>query len=254
MKLLNLYKKALNESHSESCIAKYGKDLFAQQLGGVEPNTDIENGHLNQVQKFTDSDFGFGLSPEIIDAMGNLKTCIKQYPDVLLPNDTVVYRGVRFSLGHFIKNNILLPLEKPINHKLKSSAVIQSWSEDIKIAEGFGGAFLDEELWEEFINDFKKVDGRGEKAENMFYKDKVLKKYLELEIPILISTKTNPDNFLFKGNVMNKLSSSEGESEVIRVGNEPIDVELIVPKRQLSIYSFKALKLINDILEYGYEQ
>jgi hypothetical protein len=52
---------------------------------------------------------------------------------------------------------------------------------------------------------------------------------------------------------MDKLSSTEGESEVIRVGNEPIDVELIVPKSQLSPYSFKALTLINDILEYGYE-
>ena len=253
MKLLNLYKKVLNESHSEGCIAKYGKELFAQQLGGTEPNTDIENDNLNQVQKFTDSDFGLSLSPEIIDAVGNLKKCIQQYPDVLMPNNTLVYRGVRFSLGHFIKNNIPLPLENPINHKLNSKAVIQSWSEDIKTAEGFAGSVLDDRLWMDFSNDFKLINGKGEKTENKFYKDKVLKKYIKLEIPIIIISKTNPDNFLFKGNIMDKLSSTEGESEVIRVGNEPIDVELIVPKKQLSIYSFKALKLINDILEYGYE-
>jgi hypothetical protein len=253
MKLYKIYENLLTESKISGCLTKYGNQLFAQQLGGTEVNTDIENNHLDLIQKYTDDEFGSELNNDTVEALNSLINCVKQYPEVLEPNNVNVYRGERIKLSYFIENNILIPLKTPIKHTFNAKNPFQSWTENLEVAQSFSNAFDDvnDKMWENFTKEFKMVYNKGEKVENDFYLNKVLKKYMDLKIPVIVSIKATSETFLFKADVMNKISSMDvPEYEVIRIGNSPISVDMNL-SNVLNLYSVKALNLINDILEYG---
>ena len=253
MKLYKIYENLLTESKISGCLTKYGNQLFAQQLGGTEVNTDIENNHLDLIQKYTDDEFGSELNNDTVEALNSLINCVKQYPEVLEPNNVNVYRGERIKLSYFIENNILIPLKTPIKHTFNAKNPFQSWTENLEVAQSFSNAFDDvnDKMWENFTKEFKMVYNKGEKVENDFYLNKVLKKYMDLKIPVIVSIKATSETFLFKADVMNKISLMDvPEYEVIRIGNSPISVDMNL-SNVLNLYSVKALNLINDILEYG---
>ena len=94
MKIYEAYKTLLIEAEIESCVKKFGHELFGHELGGKEPNTGIENTYVRDIENFTDNKYGEEIDSSFVKALKTLKTCMGQYPEVLVPDTTSVYRGV----------------------------------------------------------------------------------------------------------------------------------------------------------------
>src|ERR1700719_2699149 len=102
MKIYKLYESLIIEASAEACVKKLGYELFGHELGGKEKNTGLENQYIRAISDFTDNQYGEETTPEFIKAMDTLKGCMKEYPEVLIPESTDVYRGIVIPVKYFI--------------------------------------------------------------------------------------------------------------------------------------------------------
>ncbi len=235
MKLVKLYESVLREGASESCVAEFGNILFGDQLGGNEKNTNIEDKHAKAVYDFTDVDFGENIRPEIQKAIINLKQCMSVYPEILIPKNEYVFRGTSAPIMEFIKNGKIPTNNEPQPFIYKAKSVVQSWTENINTAKNFG----DGEKINQLIYDFDFSNFRLEM---------IIPKLSRITIPVIISHRATPKDFLFKSEYLNKLSEFGTEDEVIRVDNSPIEVDAYLNEKWLSSASRNLIRKINELL------
>jgi hypothetical protein len=235
MKLVKLYETVLREDNAQACVARFGDVLFADQLGGNEKNTDIENKHAKAVHAFTDFDFGENLKPEMKQAIDDLQSCIKTYPEVLKPEVEKVYRGTSAPIMWFIKNGMLPTKDVPQIYEYKANSPIQSWTDAFDKAKIFGEA--------EDLNQFC----RYWDIDDISF-EWLIPEINKFTIPVILEHKASDKDFLFKSKYLNKMSEFEGENEVIRVENYPITVMAHLNNKWLSSESERLLNIINDKL------
>ena len=102
MQILKIYKSLITESEIQSCVKRFGHELFGDELGGKERNTGVEDKYVEDIFDFTDNKYGQETNPEFITALGVLKGCMKQYPEVLVPDKALAYRGIVIPIKYFI--------------------------------------------------------------------------------------------------------------------------------------------------------
>ncbi len=237
MKLVKLYESVLREGAAQSCVAEFGKILFADQLGGGnEKNTSIENKHAKAVYNFTDFDFGKNMKPEIEQAVTNLQDCMSTYPEILMPRTEKVFRGASAPIMEFIKNGKLPTHNETQPFIYKARSPIQSWTEYETVAELFGEA-----------DDLNQLSRNIDDFEDLRL-ELLIPKLSRIRIPVILVYKASPKDFLFKGEYLNKLSEFGTEHEVIRVDNAPIEVDAYLNEKWLSSASRKLITKINSLL------
>ena len=236
MKLVKLYESVLREGAASGCIADFGKILFANQLGGDEPNTDIEDEHVSSVYNFTDFDFGENIKPEILDAVDHLHSCMSTYPEVLRPDVELVYRGTSAPIMTFIKNGAIPAKQEPSPYEYKANSPIQSWTENIDKAAGFGSG--------DAINKFSMVINNFDRLTL----EMLIPKLSKIKIPVVLEYKTNSNEFLFKGKYLNQLSEFGSEDEVLRIDYKPITVNAYLNEKYLTSASRQLINKINELL------
>ena len=235
MKLVKLYESVLRENEAQACVTRFGDMLFADQLGGNEKNTNIEDKHATAVYNFTDFDFGANMKPEIKQAIDDLQRCIKTYPEILKPETEKVYRGTSAPIIWFINNGMIPTKDVPQPYEYKAKSPIQSWTDTFDNAKVFGEA--------EALNEFCRIyDIDGVNIEWL------MPRVSRMTIPVILEHKATEKDFLFKSKYLNKLSEFEGENEVLRVENYPITVMAHLNRKWLSNSSEKLLNMINDKL------
>lgn len=235
MKLVKIYEDIIREGAAESCVAAFGKILFADQLGGNEKNTSVEKKHAEAVYNFTDIDFGENLQPEIEQAIIDLQGCMSTYPEVLRPRAEKVFRGASAPIMDFINNGKLPTYNETAPFIYRARSPIQSWSEYESIAESFGEAENLNQLTNEY--DFSEMDI-----------NEIIPMLSKIRIPVILEYKATPKDFLFKGEYLNQLSEFGTEHEVIRVDNTPIQVEAYLNEKWLNNGSRRLLDRINKLL------
>ena len=236
MKLVKLYKRVIREGAAESCIATFGDILFADQLGGDEKNTGIENKHAKAVYNFTDFDFGENIKPEVQQVIVDLQQCMTTYPDVLRPKVQKVFRGTSAPIMAFIKNHKMPTYNEtaPLLYKAKSK--VQSWTEYESIAESFGEA---EEL-NEFCQPYENF--------NDYTLEWLVSEIKGFKIPIILEYKATPKDFMFKGEYLNQMSEFGTEYEVIRVDDSPITVEAYLNEKHLNYSARTLMRRLNELM------
>jgi len=242
MKLYNLYESLLRESSAESCVASFGKELFGQNLGGNERNTNIEDKYADEIYDFTDNMYGEETRPEFIVAIKNLKGCVNTYPEILIPNSTTVYRGEMIEAKYFITNKLVIQTSGLFNYTYKAPSMIQSWSHDIDVASTFGNYDTLNEVAEKLagIGGFGSPEGRIKLLQYIIKDD--------VRLPFIFQYKSTPNDFLFKSKYFKKLSSNSHEDEIIRINNKPINVKAKLNNHDdvfLSSTGLRVIKLIN---------
>jgi hypothetical protein len=236
MKLVKLYESVLREGAAESCVAEFGKFLFGDQLGSDEKNTGIEDKHAKAIYDFTDYDFGENMKPEIQKAVHNLQNCMSTYPEILKPNVQKVFRGASAPIMEFIKNGKIPTRNEAEPFLYKARSPIQSWSESRDVAEKFGEA--------EKFNEFSRYVSNFDELRLEI----LIPKISNMRVPVILQYMATPEDFLFKGKYLNKLSEFGGEQEVIRVDNTPIKVEAYLNEKWLTYPSIKIINQINNLL------
>jgi len=217
MKLLEVYNTVINEAEIEACVKKFGHELFADELGGKERNTGIENKYIDDIQDFTDNKYGEATEPDFLNAMKNLKGCMQQYPDVLIPEKTNVYRGLTIPISYFINNKVSIDIQKPFPYIYKARNKVQSWSSDFDSASLFG----DQDKLNEFakdldLNSYQTPEARKELLKMVIDAD--------LRLAFVLQYTSNSNEFIFKSKYFRILSKAYHEDELIRVSNKPIKV------------------------------
>jgi hypothetical protein len=245
MKILNLYEHIIIENSVEACVKQFGHQLFGDELGGSEKNTGTENSYVRDINDFTDNMYGEETPPELIKGLKNLKGCIKQYPEVLIPEKTTVYRGTTIPLSYFIKNKIKINTLEPIPYIYKASGKVQSWTPNFDIASIFGN--------HDSINSFSEGFNL-ENYQNKETRQNLLNQVLNAKIRIafVLSYVTNPKEFLFKSKYFKMLSKSTHEDEILRVENTPIQVMAKFNNHEdvfLTLNSLKLIKVINYAIQ-----
>jgi hypothetical protein len=243
MKLVKLYEDILREGEAESCIAKFGRELFDPQLkvdgepSNIEPNTDIETKYLNAIIDFTKVNHGNKLNDYFIQAINDLKKCASMYPEVLEPFGTA-YRGTTLTmkqlLNHYddIADVLSQGGDFSINYTPKSP--IQSWAADKDVAEDFSTF---DELFTDIFFGFKKVRHDPDLM-RQFVID-YYPKVNEINCPVTISLNTSKDDFLFKSKYFSQISRFGGENELLRVTNKPTTVTCTIIEEILpTIFEF----------------
>lgn len=243
MKLYESYKNLLVEGQIQACVAQFGQELFADQLGGSEPNTDVEDDYASLIHDFTRTSHGSNINSEFINMARKLKTCVSSYPEILYPNGKA-YRGTKITLNHLlqmfdgIKNNLRTGQSFEINYKAKSP--IQSWSdnEDIVLDEfsNSGPMLL------LLLDKFEKSKQNGTTKE---FIDHVIQHKLDTKVPVIISYAATPDSFIFKGKYFSHLSRYS-EDEILRIDDRPIRVNAKIYPRQFSANIFDFLEAIRN--------
>jgi hypothetical protein len=245
MKILKLYEHIILENSVEACVKQFGQQLFGDELGGTEKNTGIENSYVRDINDFTDNMYGEETPPELIKGLKNLKGCVKQYPEVLIPEKTTVYRGITLPLSYFIKNKAKINILEPIPYIYKATGKIQSWTPNFDIASTFGN--------QDTINSFSK-DFKIENYQTREARQNLLNQVLKANIKIafVLSYVTNPKEFLFKSKYFKMLSRSTHEDEILRIENTPIQVMAKFNDHEdvfLSLNSLKLIKVINYAIQ-----
>lgn len=252
MKLLRLYENIIREGQAKSCVAKFGVELFGDQLNGKEANTSTEELYLKYIERFTEDNFGVGLTADFAKSIHHLKSCVSSYPEVLVPSKTTVYRGEVIPVTWFLKNKVQFS-NTPVGFTYETPAPIQSWTENRETAAGFTFEATGDGHWEEMGEEFLEYMGRGTDGEDRFFTEVFLKKYSYLKVPIILEHYADESEFIFKAKYFDALSSNPGEMEVLRLGNEPLSTDLTVSFDSLPRYAGKALLMINQIIEFGLE-
>lgn len=217
MKIYKLYESLLIESEIESCVKRFGHELFGHELGGKEKNTGIENSYVRDITDFTDNMYGEETTPEFIKAMKTLKGCIGQYPEVLTPEKTNVYRGITLPIQYFIIKNQPINLTGTNPYVYNAPNKIQSWSENFDVASTFGNHDNVNEIAAKI--DFSKYatpEARQNLLKEMINQD--------LRVAFVLEYTTNPQEFIFKSKYFKMLSMAHHEDELLRIDNKPIKV------------------------------
>lgn len=217
MELLEIYKTLLIETAVEACVKSFGHELFGHELGGKEPNTGIENSYVRDISDFTDNKYGEETTPEFIKAMTKLKGCMKQYPEVLTPESTKVYRGIVLPVKDFIQKKQVIDLNNPISYLYKSPSLIQSWSDSYDVAATFGNHDTLNEIARNIdLKDYATPEARQRLLQEMINED--------LRVAFVLEYHTNPKEFIFKSKYFKMLSMAHHEDELLRIDNKPINV------------------------------
>jgi hypothetical protein len=243
MKIFEVYKGVLNEGQIEACVKSFGEELFSPQLGGDEPNTRLEDRYLELIHRFTDNEYGEETNPDFIKALSNLKKCSEQYPEILTPKDTMVYRGTTIPVSYFIYNR--LPIEEgEFSYEYKASSPIQSWSTNAKAAESFGNQDLINEISQKIdVEDYKTPESRRDLLKLVVEK--------EMRIGYILSFMANENQFIFNSEYFKVLSAMYVEEEVIRMTNKPITVNAKFNKNKIvriTSDSFRLIDLVNKAI------
>ena len=231
MELFKLYESLLREEVSngvQACVTKYGKELFAPQFGGEEPNTDAEDDAIADIGSFTNTTFGSRIAPKFVDEMQDLKKCISAFPEVLYP-EGVAYRGVAIPLKNLIPVISNINLDRTFKYNYAARTKIQSWTSSYEVADDFGSAAVGPFTYK-FIYDVMDKNLLKDKLVEFSQNESSFNTFLDFfRVPIVLKHTASPDQFLFKAKYFSALSNSEDEDEVIRVTNEPIAVEARIP-------------------------
>jgi len=238
MKLFKLYKNIITESNAEFCIKNYGQDLFGNQLGSDEPNTDTENMDVHNIVDFTGVSFGEDLTNSVVNTINRLKKCIDVYPEILIPEKTKLYRGTVVPILTLLKKSKQFPTaQQPVPFVYRGKSIVQSWSESLKSTQVFG---RDDEL-----NDYSEIF--DEPLDQIDLND-ILEDIGEMMVPIIIEYESNSEDFLFRSKYLSKLSNHPQEMEVIRINNNPITVNAYLNSYVLSNKSQQLLAQLNNKL------
>jgi hypothetical protein len=243
MKLYKLYENSLNEVKIEACLKGFGLELFGDELGGSEKNTNTENRYVEYIQDFTDNKYGEETEPEFIKAISILKKCINSYPEILVPEKTIVYRGLTLPLNYFIDNKKEIPINGEFNYMYKASSPIQSWTKNFDIAATFGNNDIVNEVANK-VN-FRNINIKDETHLNDFLND-MLKENIRL--PFILVHQSSPSEFIFKSKYFKELSMATHEDELIRFTNKPIGLKAKFNNHEdvfLSMGGLMLIKLIN---------
>lgn len=229
MKIFSLYEHVIKEEATtkgvESCVAEFGHELFGDELGGSEKNTPIENSLVDMIRTFTDNQYGEETSPELISGVKKLKICTSTYPDVLLPDNAVAYRGTTIPLKYLYKNYKQLNEHGSFSYIYKAKSPIQSWTESKEVGEKYANKVIDDTTIDTILEAIV-----FETYQNMNDEEKIkwLKRqldyfnFLPYNIGALIEHLATPDSFLFKAKYFNKISEYEEEHEILRISNAPL--------------------------------
>jgi hypothetical protein len=221
MKIINLYENLLLEHAITSCERTFGKELFGQELGGSEKDTKTEKDYANAIHNFTKHEFGRNINPELLKALDNLKKCSSSYPEVLIPESTVVYRSVNTTLSTFINLKQPFITKTPFNYQYKANAPIQSWTTDESVASLFG--YTDSSVTSLADEYFDEGYNKSVEMSNKFM-EMVKVQHSNLKLALTLEYHTNSSEFLFKSKYFKLLSSQQHEDEVLRISNKPIQV------------------------------
>lgn len=217
MKIYRIYESVVNEAGIKGCVAKFGNELFGTELGGTEKNTELENDYLDKIIDFTDISYGHDIDPLFVSALKTLKGCMTQYPEVLIPENARVYRGITIPIKYFIDNKQQIFVDAKNEYVYKANNKIQSWSTSYESASMFGGQEILNEIAKKIDLDlFNTPESRRNLLSDLIAED--------LRIGVVIQYNTNPEEFIFKSKYFSKLSSVDIEEEVIRFDNKPINV------------------------------
>ena len=237
MKLLTLYEGVIKEGQANHCVANFGKVLFGDQLGGGEKNTGGEQDHAEAVYNFTDYDFGENINDVVQDAILNLRDCMRVYPEILVPENELVYRGTSAPIMTFI-NEGLIPAEAPQPYMYKARSPIQSWSDNIKTAQIFG----DGEDLNTLANDLGVEEIKNIRLNELI---PMLKR---VTVPVILEYRANSKEFLFKGKYLNKLSEHPDESEVLRISIDRLPTLAHLNSKWVNRNARVLIERINDQL------
>lgn len=243
MKLYEAYKGLILENQVQACVSKFGQELFSPQLGGDEPNTNLEDDYAELIHHFTGGEFGDIINPDFIEMARNLKRCVSAYPEVLHPNG-YAWRGTKTNLKALLKdfNDVgnKIRMGQPFKMYYTARTPIQSWSDDEDIAmDEFGqsGPML--------LLLLQKFDKAKENGTVKEFIDHVIEHKLDTRVPVVLKYNTSPDDFIFKGKYFNYLSRFD-ENEILRIDNRPIEVEAKIYPREFSARVFDLLDTIRN--------
>jgi len=244
MKILEVYKTLLTEADIQACVKKFGYELFGHELGGKEKNTGIENSYVRDIEDFTDNQYGEETTAEFVNAMETLKGCMKQYPEVLIPEKTKVYRGLTLSAKYFIDSKQPIDIHKPFPYVYKARNKVQSWSTNFDAASIFGNHDIINEMSKEFnFNEYQTPEARKQLLQDVIAKD--------LRMAFVLEYNTNPNEFIFKSEYFRILSQAYHEDELIRIDNKPINVMAKFNDHSdvfFTLKSYQLIKLINKAI------
>ena len=240
MKILEVYNNLINEIEIEACVKKFGNELFADELGGKERNTGIENKYVDDIKDFTDNKYGEATESDFLKVVKNLKDCMQQYPEVLIPEKTKVYRGLTIPITYFVNNKTPIDLKKSFPYVYKARSKVQSWTSEFDIASTFGN--------HDELNDFSK-DLNVNDYETPEARKELLKKVVDanLRIAFVIEHASNTDEFIFKSKYFRVLSKAYHEDELLRVDNRPINVMIKFNDHYVVFLTYKSILLIRLI-------
>lgn len=240
LKIVNIYKSLITESQIEACVKSFGNELFGNELGGKEKNTGIENSYADEISDFTDNKFGEEMTPDFLKAVNVLKGCMNQYPEVLVPEKTNVYRGLTLPVKYFIDKHQPINLTGANPYVYKARSPIQSWSNTFDAASIFGNHDILNEVAKEIdFKDFSTPMARQELLKMMVNED--------LRIAFVLEYTTNPKEFIFKSKYFRILSDAHHEDELLRIDNKPINVKAKFNDHHDVFLSGKALLLLKYI-------
>jgi len=217
MKILEIYKNLLIEAEVEACVKKFGHELFGHELGGTEANTGIENSYVRDISDFTDNKYGEEITPEFVRAVKTLSGCMKQYPEVLIPEKTKVYRGLTIPVKYFIEKGQPIDFKGSFSYIYKARNQVQSWTNNFDAASTFGNHdTLNEVARSINFSDYNTPEARKELLHDMINE--------ELRMAFVLEYTTNSKEFIFKSKYFKMLSMAHHEDELIRIDNKPIKV------------------------------
>ena len=240
LKIYQLYESLILETEITSCVKKFGYELFGSELGGKEMNTGIENQYVRAIDDFTDTQYGEDTSPEFMKAINTLKGCMSQFPEVLMPEKTKVYRGLTIPAKYFIDNKQPISLTVPMPYVYKARNKIQSWSDNMDSASLFGNHdTLNEVAAGINFAEYQTPEARQQLLSKMIAED--------LRIAFVIEYATNPKEFIFKSKYFRMLSAAHHEEELLRIDNHPIRVLAKFNDHQDVFLTGKGIALIKYI-------
>jgi hypothetical protein len=218
MEIYKLYESLIREEVTggvQACVAKYGKELFGPQLGGDEPNTDVEDNSVDRIYNFTTQHYGGSISSEFGGNVDDLKKCMSAFPEVLHPEGEV-YRGLSLSLEQILPYISKIDAHGHFQFEYNARTRVQSWTESFEVADDFAAASVNK-FTINFITNVIEPGSLNEKIQDYINNGLMV----QFKIPVVLKHNATPDQFLFKAKYFSLLSASEDEDEILRIDNKP---------------------------------